>query len=227
MLSVLAGPDGVDPRQYGTPPAAGYVDALTGDVAGLRLAVVREGFDHEGLSEPDVDQSVRDAVRAFEMLGAVATEVSPPWHRDAMPVWNAVAVEGATAIMIAAEGIAHGAKGDYLTGLVDAFAESGRAHGDRLSETVKLAVLAGRWMAEAPEDPAGGGCLRAQRGPAAWAAEFRLTYYPVAQAGRRTSPLRPSNAPSRRRSSTACPHPRACWPKVTHPSGSLSSITSR
>lgn len=148
LLSVLAGPDGVDSRQYAAPPATDYVEALTGDVAGLRLAVVREGFDHEGLSESDVDEAVRLAVRAFEQLGATTNVVSVPWHRDAMPVWNAIALEGATAIMVGAEGVAHGAKGRYLTGLVDAFAEGRRAHGDRLSETVKLAVLAGRWMAE-------------------------------------------------------------------------------
>ncbi|MQA63886.1 MAG: amidase [Actinophytocola sp.] len=148
LLSVLAGPDGVDPRQYEAPPTTDYVGALTGDVAGLRLAVVREGFEHEGLSEPDVDEAVRRAVGAFEQLGAITNVVSLPWHRDAMPVWNAIALEGATAIMVAGEGVAHGSKGRYLTGLVDAFAEGRRARGDRLSETVKLAVLAGRWMAE-------------------------------------------------------------------------------
>lgn len=148
LLSVLAGPDGVDPRQSGAPPTADYVETLTGDIAGLRLAVVREGFDLEGLSEPDVDEAVRTAARAFEKLGATTTEVSVPWHRDAMPVWNAIATEGATAIMVAGESIAPGAKGSYLTGLVDAFAEGRRARGEQLSQTVKLTVLAGRWMAE-------------------------------------------------------------------------------
>ncbi|MGH3949170.1 MAG: amidase [Pseudonocardiaceae bacterium] len=149
MLSALAGPDGFDPRQYATPPVADYIGALTGEVAGLRLAVVREGFGHEGLSEPDVDEAVREAIRAFEKLGVSAREVSLPWHRDAMAVWNALALEGATAIMVAAGGMAYGAKGRYSTGLADAFAEGRRARGDRLSETVKLTVLAGRWMAEA------------------------------------------------------------------------------
>jgi amidase len=149
LLSVLAGPDGLDPRQHAGLQATDYLGALTGDIAGLRLAVVREGFGIAGLSEADVDEAVREAARAFGRLGAKVEEVSIPWHRDAMAVWNAIAVEGATAIMVAGEGMARGAKGHYATGLVDAFGEGRRAGGDRLSGTVKLTVLAGQWMAEA------------------------------------------------------------------------------
>src|SRR6266566_3196967 len=82
LLSVLAGPDGLDPRQHAALRPADYMTALTGDVAGLRLAVVREGFDHQGLSEPDVDRAVMQATQAFQGLGAKVEEVSIPWHRD-------------------------------------------------------------------------------------------------------------------------------------------------
>ena len=75
--------------------------------------------------------------------------MSIPWHRDAMPVWNAVALEGATAIMVAGESMAYGAKGWYSTGLVDAFSQGRRERGEGLSDTVKLSLLAGAWMAEA------------------------------------------------------------------------------
>jgi amidase len=44
--------------------------------------------------------------------------------------------------------MARGAKGHYAAGLVDVFGEGRRAKGDRLSETVKLTVLSGQWMAE-------------------------------------------------------------------------------
>ena len=149
LLHAIAGPDGLDPRQHAAMRPADYLAALDADAAGLRLAVVREGFGLEGLSEPDVDEAVRLAGRAFAKLGAGVEEVSIPWHRDAMPVWNAVALEGATAIMVAGESMAYGAKARYATGLVDAYGAGRRARGDRLSETVKLTVLAGRWMAEA------------------------------------------------------------------------------
>jgi amidase len=149
LLSVLAGADGLDPRQHAALQPGDYLGALGGDLDGLKLAVVREGFAHKGLSEPDVDDAVLQAARAFGKLGAQVDEVSIPWHRDAMPVWNAVALEGATAIMVAGESIAYGAKGHYSTGLVEAFGQGRRDRGERLSETVKLAVLAGQWMTQA------------------------------------------------------------------------------
>jgi amidase len=150
MLGVLAGPDGLDPRQSGaTAPAEGYLPALTGDVRGLRIAVVAEGFGIPGLSEMDVDASVRAAAAAFGPLGATVEEVSIPWHRDAMVVWNAVALEGATRLMVAGEGMATGWKGRYTTSLMDHFAVGRRERADRLSDTVKLTVLAGEWMQRA------------------------------------------------------------------------------
>jgi amidase len=149
LLGVLAGPDGLDPRQHAALAGGDYADGLAAGVDGMRLAVVREGFGIEGLSEQDVDDAVGQAARAYAKLGAKVEEVSIPWHRDAMPVWNAVALEGATAIMVAGESVAHGAKGHYATRMVDVFGANRRANGERLSETVKLTVLAGRWMAEA------------------------------------------------------------------------------
>jgi len=149
LLGVLAGPDGLDPRQRAGMTGGDYLGELGAGVDGMRLALVREGFGIEGLSEQDVDEAVGQAARAYAKLGAKVEEVSIPWHRDAMPVWNAVALEGATAIMVAGSSIAHGAKGHYATGMVDVFGANRRANGERLSETVKLTVLAGRWMAEA------------------------------------------------------------------------------
>ena len=148
MLSVIAGPDGLDPRQHAALQPQDYLGALTGDVAGLRIAFVREGFAIPGLSEDDVDHVVRETAHHFEKLGASVEEVSIPWHRHAMAVWNAVALEGATRLMVAGEGMATGWKGRYTTSLMDHFAR-GRLDGDRLSETVKLTLLAGEWMQRA------------------------------------------------------------------------------
>src|SRR5436190_22613980 len=55
LLEVLAGPDGLDPRQYGG-GAIGkpYREALGRGAAGLKIAVVAEGFGHSE-SSPQVD----------------------------------------------------------------------------------------------------------------------------------------------------------------------------
>src|SRR5687768_604104 len=68
LLEVLAGPDGLDPRQIGV-PADDYTAALGRSAAGLRIALVPEGFGHAN-SEPEVDGTVRRAAEAFRRLGA-------------------------------------------------------------------------------------------------------------------------------------------------------------
>src|SRR5947208_996754 len=51
LLEVIAGPDGLDPRQRVDLKGEAYTRALPGDVRGLRLGIVQEGFGWEGLSE--------------------------------------------------------------------------------------------------------------------------------------------------------------------------------
>ena len=47
MLEVLAGPDGLDPRQQGVKVHA-YTKALDGEASGLRIGIVEEGFRPAG-----------------------------------------------------------------------------------------------------------------------------------------------------------------------------------
>ena len=62
MLGVLAGRDGLDPRQRFDAPPGGYLDGLDAGVAGLRVGVLEEGFAIPGLSQPGVDEAVRAAI---------------------------------------------------------------------------------------------------------------------------------------------------------------------
>jgi amidase len=151
LLEVLAGPDGLDPRQAGSRSSSpqAYTDALTGNVRGQRIGIVREGFAWEGLSEDDVDEAVREAAHGFERLGCQVREVSVPWHRDGIHVWNAIALEGATMLMVAGNGMGTNWKGRYTTSLLDAFAKGRRERPDDLSETVKLTVLVGQYVHDA------------------------------------------------------------------------------
>ncbi|MGE0483129.1 MAG: amidase [Gammaproteobacteria bacterium] len=145
MLEVIAGPDGLDPRQAGV-KAERYTRALTGDVAGLRVGIVPEGFGWAGASEADVDASVRDAAQRYAALGAVVEEVSVPMHRDGIHIWNGIAVEGATALMIKGNGMGTNWKGYYNTGLLDVFARGRLTRPNDLSETTKLVMLTGQYM---------------------------------------------------------------------------------
>jgi amidase len=143
LLEVLAGPDGLDPRQQGV-AADDYTAALDDGAAGLRIALVSEGFGHTN-SEAEVDATVRRAADAFRSLGATVDEVSIPLHKMGQAIWLPVAAEGATAQMMLGNGYGFNWKGLYVTSLLD-FHAGWRDRADELSDSLKLTMLLGYHM---------------------------------------------------------------------------------
>lgn len=74
MLEVLAGDDGIDSRQY-SPRVTPYVEALDKGLKGLRIGVVKEGFEHPS-GEADVNDTVRGAAAKLKDLGADVRQIS-------------------------------------------------------------------------------------------------------------------------------------------------------
>ena len=144
LLQVIAGPDGHDPRQIGTKTQR-YVNALDKGADGMKIGVVTEGFGHPE-SEDAVDSTVRAAVQRFTELGATVDEISIPMHLDGQHIWNGIAVEGATAMMLKGNGFGTNWEGYYATSLIDAYARGWRSRPDDLSETVKTVMMLGEYM---------------------------------------------------------------------------------
>jgi amidase len=147
LLDVLAGEDGLDPRQRGVRTDR-YVEALGRDAAGLRIGVVRDGFGRAD-SQPDVDEAVRAAAERFTGLGVTVREIELPAHRDGPAIWNGIATEGAAMLMVRGNGMGTNWKGAYGTSLLDAFARGRLSRPDDLSDTVKLVILAGQYLQDA------------------------------------------------------------------------------
>jgi amidase len=148
LLEAIAGPDGLDPRQRAGLQGQSYTKALTGNVKGLRLGVVQEGFAWPGVSENDVDECVRNAARQFQQLGAEVKTISIPWHRDGVHVFTPIAVEGGTAMMLTGNSMGTNWKGHYVTSLLDAYARGRLTRANDLSETVKLFTMLGTYMTD-------------------------------------------------------------------------------
>ncbi|RPH83754.1 MAG: amidase [Candidatus Rokuibacteriota bacterium] len=142
LLEVLAGPDGLDPRQVDVKTAA-YTGALTGDARGMKIAVVKEGFGHPN-SEADVDALVRKGAATFRQLGAQVDEVSIPLHLAGTAIWTPIAVEGATWQMLNGNGFGFNWKGLYVTSLIDAHS-AWRQRADEFSDTLKTTILFGQY----------------------------------------------------------------------------------
>ena len=143
LLEVLAGPDGLDPRQYGGESQA-YREALGSGVRGLRIAVVEEGFGHPQ-SMPDADAVVREAAERLRGLGAIVETVSLPMHRMGHTIWLPIAAEGATVQMMLGNGFGFNWQGQYVVSMLDAHA-AWRDRADELSDSLKNTMLLGHYM---------------------------------------------------------------------------------
>ena len=144
LLGLLAGPDGQDPRQPDGLPAVDYLAALTGDVAGLRVGILAEGFGQPG-SQPAADELVRSAAQRFTELGCAVSETSVPWHKNTFHIFTVIFTEGATYQMLDGNGYGLGVDGLYDPELMAYFARRRRATADQLSVTIKAPALCGHY----------------------------------------------------------------------------------
>jgi amidase len=143
LLEVLAGPDGLDPRQMGCTTAR-YTEALGRGSDGLKIGIVTEGFGWEN-SEAGVDASVRAAAARFRDLGAIVEEVSIPMHRIGKDIWSPIGNEGLMAQMMHGNGMGFNWKGQYSLGLLDMHA-AWRERANDLSDTLKISMLIGEYF---------------------------------------------------------------------------------
>jgi amidase len=143
LLEVLAGPDGLDPRQYGG-QSQDYRAALGKGAKGLRIAVVPEGFGHPQ-SEAKVDALVRAAAETFKSLGAKVETVAIPMHLAGPAIWLPVGAEGATMQMMLGNGFGFNWQGLYVTSMLD-FHSGWKTRADELSDTLKNTMLLGHYM---------------------------------------------------------------------------------
>ncbi|AZO87104.1 amidase [Stutzerimonas stutzeri] len=145
MLEVMAGADGLDPRQA-APQVDAYCDYLERGVSGLRIGILQEGFQLAN-QDPRVADKVRSAIARLEVLGARVEEVSVPEHNLAGSLWHPIGCEGLTMQMMHGNGAGFNWKGLYDVGLLDKQA-GWREQADALSASLKLCMFVGQYGLE-------------------------------------------------------------------------------
>ncbi|MCE8007542.1 amidase [Aestuariivita sp.] len=145
LLEVLAGEDGLDPRQY-KPKVYRYTEALGRGAQGLRIGVLKEGFARPE-SEPDVDQKVQAAAERFRELGARVEEVSVPEHFLAADCWTAITLEGLQDHMMHGNSAGTNYRGLFLPSMIDHMAQW-RNRADELSHSLKVCMFIGEFFQE-------------------------------------------------------------------------------
>jgi amidase len=143
LLEVIAGADGLDPRQYG-PKVERYTDALDRGADGLRIGIVAEGFGQQ-FSEPDVDEGVRAAVARFEGIGAKVEEISIPMHDLGLSIWAPIAIEGSLELVMKGDAVGTGWRGFYVSSLAK-FHSGWRRQANSFSDVLKVGMLTGEFV---------------------------------------------------------------------------------
>lgn len=145
-LQCMAGIDGFDPKQAHVPAIIpDYVQHLDKGVKGLRIGILIEGFDIEGM-QSDVRDAVMNATDLFVQNGATVKHISVPAHREAAALaFAAITYEGSKHLF---ETNFAGAlvSNYYPASLMTSIGRFKKSHGYELPIFLKQNILTGAYL---------------------------------------------------------------------------------
>ena len=144
LLQAIAGEDPRDSTCLKA-PVPNYREVLGRSVSGLRIGVVRECFDQEGL-DPQVKASVLAAADLLQSLGAELVEVSCPRFNDGIATYYVIAQSEASANLARYDGVKYGFRAEDASSLASMTARS-RAEG--FGSEVQRRILIGTYALSA------------------------------------------------------------------------------
>jgi aspartyl-tRNA(Asn)/glutamyl-tRNA(Gln) amidotransferase subunit A len=147
---LMAAISGHDPRDSTSVPVAvpDFRAALAPDVAGLRIGIPREFFEHQGAKvDAEVAQAIHGATRKMEEMGARCEEVSLPHMTYMIPVYYVLAPAEASSNLARYDGVAYGfrAPGPHAD-IVEMFS---RTRDQGFGQEVKRRIMLGTYALSA------------------------------------------------------------------------------
>lgn len=143
LLEAISGVDANDSTSANV-EVPSFVEALTGDVKGLRIAVPKE-YLGEGVGEA-ARQSVLDALKVLEAQGATWEEVSLPHSKYALAAYYILSSSEASSNLSRFDGIRYGFRAENVTNLEELYKET-RAQG--FGDEVKRRIMLGTYSLSA------------------------------------------------------------------------------
>ena len=144
LLQVIAGEDPRDSTCLKA-PVPDYTAALQQPVAGLKVGIVRECFEAEGL-DPEVKASVMAAAAQLEALGCELVDVRCPRFNDGIATYYVIAPSEASANLARYDGVKYGYRAADAASLAEMTSRS-RAEG--FGDEVKRRILIGTYALSA------------------------------------------------------------------------------
>ncbi|MEK4750552.1 Asp-tRNA(Asn)/Glu-tRNA(Gln) amidotransferase subunit GatA [Niallia sp. FSL W8-0177] len=140
LLNAISGVDPMDSTSANV-KVPDFTKGLTGDIKGMKIAVPKE-YLAEGVSEV-VRQSVLDALKVLEKLGATWEEVSLPHSKYALATYYLLSSSEASANLSRFDGVRYGYRADNAETLIDLYKRSrAEGFGDEVKRRIMLGTFA-------------------------------------------------------------------------------------
>ncbi|USD16702.1 Asp-tRNA(Asn)/Glu-tRNA(Gln) amidotransferase subunit GatA [Priestia megaterium] len=140
LLQAISGVDPMDSTSANV-DVPDYVSALTGDVKGVKIAVPKE-YLGEGVGE-EARQSVLDALKVLEGLGATWEEVSLPHSKYALATYYLLSSSEASANLSRFDGVRYGYRTDNAENLIEMYKQSrSEGFGNEVKRRIMLGTFA-------------------------------------------------------------------------------------
>ncbi|MRX72678.1 Asp-tRNA(Asn)/Glu-tRNA(Gln) amidotransferase subunit GatA [Bacillus lacus] len=140
LLQSISGVDTMDATSANV-DVPDFLSSLTGDVKGLKIAVPKE-YLGEGVDE-EVRQSVMEALKVLEGLGATWEEVSLPHSKYALAAYYLLSSSEASSNLSRFDGIRYGHRSDNAENLVDLYKQTREeGFGDEVKRRIMLGTFA-------------------------------------------------------------------------------------
>jgi len=147
MLNVLAGPDPRDATCIAAAPPD-YAQALAPDARGLRIGLVREFMEYQGVGVAgEVGEAVRAALARLGELGAEVEEVSLPHLDYSLPVYYIIAPAEASSNLARYDGVQYGHRAERGDG--DILEMYSRTRDEGFGPEVKRRIMLGTYALSA------------------------------------------------------------------------------
>ena len=144
LLQVMAGHDPRDSTSLNA-PVPDYSADLAKPIKGLRVGLVKECFEQEGLA-PDVHASVMAAAEQLKALGAELVDVSCPRFTDGIATYYVIAPSEASANLARYDGVKYGFRAEDAESLA---AMTARSRAEGFGSEVQRRILIGTYALSA------------------------------------------------------------------------------
>ncbi|WP_059104499.1 Asp-tRNA(Asn)/Glu-tRNA(Gln) amidotransferase subunit GatA [Shouchella shacheensis] len=139
LLQAISGFDPMDSTSANL-PLPDFEAGLKGDVKGLKIGVPSE-YIGEGV-DPDVKQSVLDALKVLEAEGAEWEEISLPHSKYALAAYYLISSSEASSNLSRFDGVRYGYRADQADNLIDMYKQTrSQGFGDEVKRRIMLGTF--------------------------------------------------------------------------------------